>query len=157
MNYEKDLKIDDSALDIEILSQPELMMKYCIHAAEARKNLEEVKQTVDVIKAELDKSIREKPEDYNITKITEGAIQSAILTDERYCNIYQEFLNAKYESDMAGGAVRAMEQKKDCLELLVRLHGQSYFAGPKVPRNLEIERQKRLKQQEQSSKLTRDK
>jgi len=29
-----------------------------------------------------------------------------------------------------------MEQRKRMLELLVTLHGQEYFAGPSVPRNL---------------------
>jgi predicted nucleotide-binding protein (sugar kinase/HSP70/actin superfamily) len=157
LNYIKDVFIDDSALDVEILEQPSLMMKYCIHAAEKEREFDNVKQIVEVIKAELDLKIREKPETFGITKLTEGAISSVITTDERYSNIYAEYLTAKYESNMANKAVKAIEQKKESLELLVKLHGQSYFAGPKVPHNLKEEREMRNKKIENESKITRNK
>ena len=34
MNYEKEILIDESALDVEWLEQPRLMMRYTRHAAE---------------------------------------------------------------------------------------------------------------------------
>ena len=140
MNYEQDLKIDDSSLDLECLDQPSLFMRYAKHAANARRFLDLAKQNLDVVKAELDKDIRESPDNYGILKITEGSIQSAILTDKAYTEAYKEFTDAKYEADMAQNAVVAMNQKKDMLEQLIKLQGQSYFAGPKVPRDLSKER-----------------
>ena len=47
---------------------------------------------------------------------------------------------------MAQGAVYAFEQRKTSLENLVRLHGQQYFAGPKMPRDLRKEVDRRAQQ-----------
>ena len=145
MNYEKDIRIDDSSLDVEWLEQPALFMRYAKHSAEARRLLDEAKQKLDVTKAEVDKAVRENPEACGIVKVTEGAVQSAILTNADYTEAYQEYLNAKYEADMASYAVQAFNQRKEALENLVRLHGQSYFAGPKIPRDLTWEREEKQK------------
>lgn len=157
MNYEKDIEIDETALDVEWLEQPSLMLKYARYSAESRRALEEAKQSLDVARAEIDKQIRERPEDFGILKVTEGSIQSAILTEPQYKSAYQAYLDTKYESDMSQGAVRAFEQRKEALENLVKLHGQQYFAGPKVPRDLAWEREERTKRINASitGKLTR--
>lgn len=159
MSYEKDIIIDDSSLDVEWLEQPSLMMKYARISAQTRRILDESKQNLDVVKAELDKDIRENPDDYGIGKITEGAITSAINTADEYKNAFKSYLDAKYETDMAQGAVRAFDARKDALENLVRLHGQQYFAGPKIPRDLAWERKEKEKKTDKgvASKLTRNK
>lgn len=140
MNYEDDIGIDENSLDIEWLEQASLFMKYARNLADARRDLDEEKQSLDICKADIDKSIRENPENFGITKITEGAIQSAILTNDDYKKAYQKYLDIKYESDMASNAVQAFNQRKEALENLVKLHGQQYFAGPSVPRNIHEER-----------------
>ena len=58
--------------------------------------------------------------------------------------------HTKYESDMAKGAVRALESKKDALENLVKLHGQQYFAGPKMPRDISWEREQKQNRADQT-------
>jgi hypothetical protein len=140
MNYEEDIRIDNSALDLEWEDQPVLMMRYSKNAAETRKTLDYAKEKVDLVRAELDKMIRTNPAEFSIEKITEGAIQSAIITHSRYIKVNAALIEAKYEADIAQGAVRAFDARKDALENLVRLHGQQYFAGPRIPRNLQEER-----------------
>ena len=136
MNYEKDLFIDDSALDIEWLDQSMLFMKYAKNAAEVRKLFDETKQELDIVRAEIDKDIRENPDKYGLEKVTEGAIQSALLTSKKFQIANQKVLDAKFEIDMASSAVQAFNMRKEALENLVKLNGQSYFSGPKVPRDL---------------------
>ena len=143
MNYETDIEIDESALDIEWLNQPALFMKYARNAARMRQELDRKKQELDIAKAEADKKIRMKPEKFGLEKITEAAVANAILTEQGYKDAYEVYLDAKYESDMASGAVAAFEQRKNALENMVKLNGQSYFAGPRVPRNLTDERAKK--------------
>jgi hypothetical protein len=143
INYERDIKIDTSALDLEWEDQPVLMMKYTQHAASMRRVLDESKQALDIARAEADRTIRENPESYDITKVTEGSIGSAILTYKPFIEASEAFLKAKYEADMSQGAVNAFMQRKDALEQLVKLFGLQYFAGPKVPRELKAEREKR--------------
>lgn len=133
MNYEKDVEIDGEALDQEWLAQPSLMMQYTKHSAKKRKLLEEAKQNLDIAKAEADRKIRTNPEKFGIEKITETVVANAVLNENGYKQAYTEYLEAKYEADMAQGAVNAFEHRKSSLENLVRLYGQQYFAGPNVP------------------------
>jgi len=145
MDYEKDISIDEEALDIEWLEQPRLMMQYSKHLAQARMELDELKQALEITKAEIDRKIRATPEKYKLEKITDKSIESITITSSEYKQAFQEYLDAKYEADMAMSAVRAFEQRKEALENLVRLHGQQYFAGPKVPRDISWEREEKQK------------
>jgi len=158
-NYEEDMRIDDQMLDVEWLEQPEKMFKYCKLAAEARRDLDAAKEKVDIVKADLDKQIRSTPAVFGIEKITETAIQNVILTRTEYIKANNSFMQLKYEVDMASSAVRAMEQRKEALENLVRLHGQSYFAGPRVPHD-DLSAMRELKKSKitpQISTITRNK
>ena len=136
LNYEKDLRIDEDSLDLELLNQASLFMKYAKHHAETRRTVDEEKQRLDIVRADIDKQIREHPEKFKIEKVTEGAIQSAILTEDSYNIAYKKYLDAKYESDMASNAVQAFNQRKEALEGMIKLLAQSYFAGPSVPHDL---------------------
>ena len=153
MNYEKDLKIDVESLDVEWADQPTLMFKYTKISAEARMELDEAKENLGVVKAEIDLQIREKPEKFGIVKLTEAAVQSAIILDEDFGKANKECMKAAYELEMAQGAVRAVDQRKQALENLVRLHGLQYFAGPKIPRDLSKEYNKKQVQKEADAKI----
>jgi hypothetical protein len=141
INYEAEIIIDETALDVEWLEQAALFLKYARHLAQSRMELDQAKQALDIIRAGLDKDIRELPDQYGITKITDKAVEATIITLVEYQEAFQEYLDAKYETDMSQGAVQAFQQRKDALQELVRLHGQSYFAGPSIPRDLEWERE----------------
>lgn len=143
MNYEKDITIDEAALDVEWLEQPRLMMQYARHAAQMKMDMDYAKEQLDLVQAELDKAIRTDPEKYGLEKITESAVRNTILTQKMYKDSNSAYLDAKFEYDVAMGAVRAFDQRKSALENLVRLHGQQYFAGPSVPRDLSQEKLKK--------------
>jgi len=148
MNYEKDIQIDNQALDVEWLNQASLTFSYTKHAAEMRKALDLQREKLNVVKAELDSDIRSSPEVYDIVKITENAVQAAITQTSKYQEAYNIFLEHKYDLDIADGAVRALQDKKAALENLVRLHGASYFAGPSIPRDLSKEWEQKEEQKE---------
>lgn len=147
MNYEIDITISSDELDLDCLEQPALMLKYTKHLAEMKRQVDEAKEALSITKAEVDRKIREHPESYGIEgKATENAISSAILTEDDYQEASKAYIDANYEANMADGAVKAFEQRKNMLEALIRLHGQSYFAGPKIPRDLPFEARNREKQ-----------
>jgi len=147
MDYEKDLRINEESLDIEWLDQARLMMKYTRLQAQLQKEEEEAREELDLVKAELDRDIRENPDKYGLEdiKITEAVVNGAVLNSKDYMDVSTKYIDAKFENNVAKGAVRAMEQRKVALENLVRLHGQQYFAGPKVPRDITEERKMRQK------------
>lgn len=146
MSYEDDILIDETALDVEWLNQPRRMEDYCKLAAEARRSLDLAAEELEFVRATLERAVRLNPSDYGVTPgvrgITEDGIKAAIQVHPEYKSASKRHIDAKYESEVAIGAVRAFDQRKVALENLVRLHGQSYFAGPAVPRDLPAERAK---------------
>jgi len=153
MNYEKDISIDETALDIEWLRQPKLMLKYTNLVSDKRKDMDLLKENLDVLKADLDRQIRAHPEDFKVEKITEAVVQNTILTLDEYQEANEEYLNAKYEYDMGLNAVKALEQKKSSLENEVKLFLAGYFAGPKAPRDLSKEWEQKQRQEQSNDKV----
>lgn len=153
LNFEEDIRIDESALDVEWLLQPELMMNYSREAAKARKRVDKSKEALDVVKAELDRDIRSNPENYGISKITESVVSNTIILAEEYQEAAKDLIQAKYEADLTSSAVRAVEQRKNALENMVKLHGQQYFAGPIEPRNITREAQKKREKENSNEKV----
>ncbi len=158
--YEKDLYIDCDALDIEWLMQPMLMVKYVEMQASTGRELDRVKEKLNLIRAELDRDIRKDPKDFKIAediKITEAVIAGCILEQKKYKNATTEVIDAQYEFNTARGTVQAVDQRKQALENLVKLHGQHYFAGPKIPRDLssEVEQSKARKESNAKIKIRR--
>lgn len=151
-NYKKDMHIDETALDVEWLEQPNLMMKYGRLESELDYKLSTVKEELDLVKSDLDLDIRTNPEKYNVTvKITEAVVNNTIIKQDVYQKAYHAFLEVTKELSDAKVAVRAVSHRKDALENLVRLHGQQYFAGPKIPRDVTAERQTRTQTRQASN------
>jgi hypothetical protein len=139
MDYKNDLQIDESALDIELLEQPNLMMIYSENLAETRKKFELKKSELEVKRAELDKAIRTNPRIYGIEKITESVVSNTIILQSDYQKIQEELIILQYEYDIAKFASSAMSSRNYALGELVKLHGMNYFIGPSVPRDLSNE------------------
>jgi len=153
LNYEQDSSIDDSALDVEWLRQPELMMKYTQLEAQGQQEYEQAELNYKITRAEMDKKVRDNPDAYNLSKTTETAIQAAVRTTPEYKEAKDRMIDAQYDWNMAKAAVRSMYAKKEALENLVRLHGQLYFAGPSVPRDLNKEWAKKQEEKKKNKRI----
>ena len=150
-NYEKDVSIDSDALDVEWLGQPGLIFKYSKKSAEVQQELSNAKEALELTKATLDKKIRSNPEKYGIEKITETVVSNTIISQEDFKEANQVYQEAQFEVNILRGVMDALNNKKSALENLVKLHGQNYFAGPSVPRDLTKEWEQREKQNEVNS------
>ena len=147
MNYEDDIRIDETALDIEWLEQASLAMRYGQHYAECRRKLVEIEEKIKVIRAELIAEANEDPQRCcNKDKPNAADIEAFYRNHKRHKRAKEQWVEAQYELDMAEIAKNEISfTRKATLENLVRLHGQQYFAGPQVPRDLASERQFRQK------------
>lgn len=125
------LRIDEYQLDKEWVEQPALYFRYSRKLADAERSLDEAKADLELCKAQLDKKIRDDPERYNIAKVSESAIASAILTRERYKEKLADYNDAKHTVAVLKAACVALTQRKAALENMVDLHGQSYFSKPR--------------------------
>lgn len=153
LNYEFDIQIDSEALDVECLEQVSLMMRYSRAQAAADREVERLKERIVVFKSELNKTIQADPDKYGIAKITNDAIAAVVNTNKEYRAMQEDLIEAQYEAQMTRAAVIAISQRKDMLEALIRLHGQQYFAGPSVPRDLSHEAKQRHQQQHVDSRV----
>lgn len=155
MDYEKDVFIDESALDIEWLEQPVLMLRYTKYVAKLKKRLAKQEVLLGLVRADLDKTIRKDPDSFGLAKITNEGIFQVIQRQDEYKDAASIVIDLKYEAEVARGAVAAIEQRKAALENLVKLFGQQYFAGPSVPRDLSREWEQREKQKKADSKVAK--
>jgi hypothetical protein len=147
MNYEDDIRIDETALDVEWLEQASLAMKYGRHYAFCRKKLTEAEEKVKVIRAELIAEANADPEGCCNKKNPNAAdIEAYYRMHNKHKKAKEEWVRTQYELDMAEIAKNEISfTRKVALENLVKLHGQQYFAGPKIPRDITWERQEKQK------------
>lgn len=130
MDYEKDISINIDSLDIEWMRHSQLYIKYAELSAKAEQEKNEVKERLELIKAELDTSVREKAKKGG-EKTTELMVQSCIIQSEEY-KTQLEKLNGKiYNYNILKSVVIAFEHRKKALENLVHLWSGSYFSSPK--------------------------
>ncbi len=134
--FEKDRQLDPNALDVECLQQADLFFKWAERAVEAKGKADRCKLRMEVIEAKLGRRCREKPEQFGLARVTELGVQSAVKCHKSYTNAYRKWIRARETAQLLDKAVEAMEQRKRMLEVLITLHGQQYFAGPSVPRDL---------------------
>ena len=135
LNYQRDVKIEQDALDLEWLKHPHLYVDYAIATAKANDLVRKKKNDLEIIDAKIDKEVRESMEG----KVTENAVKAKVIEDERHLKALIEYNDSLYQAELCASAVKAMDHKKAALQALVQLLSASYFAGPKVPRNLKEE------------------
>jgi len=128
LDFEKDIQIDIHNLDKELEIQSSVYYKYSKHITECRRVMDESKSRLSLIKAEMDKSIRDNPEKFGLTKTTESAINSAVLMTNEYQTAESTFNKASYDFNMALSAVQALEHKRTAMSDLVKLHAQNYYS-----------------------------
>ena len=137
-NFKEVVRIDTEALDLEWTGQAELFLEYSLALTKARHELDRLKEQHELLLAKTDFRVRKELSAMG-TRVTEAMVTNTVTIDLDVVNASGKVLEKKYEVDVYLAIVKALEQRKDALENLVKLHGQSYFAGPQVP--LEIGRE----------------
>jgi len=158
MEYQEDMAIDDTCLDIEILDQPELVLKYTQLCEDAKKEVDEEKEELDLLAAQIDYEVRSDPKKFGIEiKLTETVVLNTIKQAEEWQAKNKIYLTSRHTYGILKGAIKAVEHRKTSLELLVKLYNSNYFAGPSVPRDLNAERKKKQKKADElvGSKMKR--
>ena len=135
-DFENDVKIDPEVLDVEALRQADTFYRYARAAAEAHTIADQKKLAWETLGSTLSMRVREHPEKYGLVKTTDNSVMCVVTSRDSYLQAAHEYYLAKETAKILDGAVAALEQRKAMLELLGRLHGQQYFAGPTVPHDL---------------------
>lgn len=127
-------QIDKFNLDQEWIDQPRLYFTYAERLAEAREKYERMVSQRDLVEAQLDRDIRKNPMDYGLEKITEPAVEKAVLLDKGRMKAHEAVVRAKYTVEVLAAKVTALDHRKKALENLVSLFLANYFSEPKPPK-----------------------
>ena len=158
MDYEKDIDIDESALDVEWLNQAKLAMKYAKHYAVCFKKLQQAEEHIKLVRSQLVSRVNDDPVGClgEGTKPTAPNVEQYYRLHEDHIDAKKDIIDAQYEVNISLAAKNEMgHSRKTALENLVKLHGQNYFAGPSVPRDLSYESQQVQKQNNADSGVAR--
>ena len=157
MDYEVDIIIDDTALDIEWLEQASLAMRYGKYFAQKKQELLQSQERIKVVRAELIAKANADPEGTcDKAKPNTADIEAYYRNHKRHKIAKEEWIKAQFELDIAEIAKNEIGfTRKMALENLVKLHGQQYFAGPKVPRDLNSEVDKKRQKVKRQEKVNR--
>lgn len=130
LNFEQDLKIDLHRLESEWADQAILYMRYSRASADAKAQVDHVRQQLDVVRAQVDAQIRSNPEKYGLEKTTEAAILAALSLQREVREANERLIAARHEADVVASATRAFEHRRSALENEVRLFLANYYSSP---------------------------
>jgi len=157
LDYEKDMKIDSDSLDIEWLEQASLALKYGKHLCALQAEVKQLREKVKTVRSELIRRANDDPEGCcNKAKPNAADIEAYYRSHDDYKLAVEAAQEAEYELEFAEVAKNEIcYTRKAALENLVILHGQQYFAGPKVPRNISKEWEAKQKQRDTNTTVAR--
>lgn len=146
--------IDLDNLEVEWKNQHNLFHGYAVAKSDAERDFSlvkadgdvtvaEAKEELELVTAELDASIRERPSEFGLEKLTEPLIKATILRQEEYQDAQKKLTKAKHDgavalaearhkADVLDAAVKALDQRKKALEKEVDLWLGSYFSTPRA-------------------------
>ena len=153
LDFEHDITIDKHALDLELLELSSLTLKYNRHLADCRLAMDKAKEKLEYTAATLVNKMRTNPQEYDLEKVTEGALRDKLLQSNLYQNQQEKTNAARYNYEIAQAASRAMQDKKTALENLVKLHGQNYFSSPNLPKQIDRDWEKVARQENVDKKI----
>jgi hypothetical protein len=157
IDYDKDMEIDPDALDVEWLEQGHIAKKYIKNLTKCNKRVRQLQERKKTIRSELILKVNQDPERLiGKAKPNAADIEAYYRTHKDYKEAIEELNEALEEAEFADlGKNEICFTRKKALENLVVLHGQMYFAGPQVPRDLSKEWAQKQRQKKTDSGVAR--
>jgi len=145
INFTDDMRIDDDALDVELLQHGDLETKYIQALSEARKDRDWAAEEVKTMRSELIRKCFDDPEGTigrdDGKQPTQAQVESYYRTHKDYKQAKEDFIEKEDRYNVLSDMKDAIHfTRTRMLENLVRLFSEEYFAGPRIPRNLKKER-----------------
>ena len=155
LNYERDTTLDHQALDVEWLRQADLGRRYGKMLAHLRRVERRAHERVKTVRSDLIHEANTNPKEVTgKSKPNAQDIEAYYRRHKDYKAAKEAWIEAQYEADYADIARwEVAVTRKAALENLVVLHGQGFFAGPRVPRNLDQEVKADKKRREANARV----
>lgn len=132
--YPDDLLIDKFNLAGEWERQPQLFMYWAEEAVYAQTVRDQIKQQIELLKAQLDSDIRINFKAYGFeAKPTEAAVKAAVLQQQTYLDKLAELTKASEHANIMGAAENGMEHKRRALTNLTSLQIAGFYGANTAP------------------------
>jgi len=154
MNYQKDIVIDEEALDVEWLDQAELAIKWGKYWSRCKEEFTRSEENVKLVRSELIAKVNDDPDKYLGIGIkpTVANVEAFFRNNKRHIAAKEQWILAMTKMNDAEIIKNEISfTRKAALENLVQLHGQNYFAGPKMPRDLHTEYERKKQQRTENN------
>ena len=153
-DYNKDLEIDFNRLDENWRDQSSNYMDWSQKWVNAVTKRDRAKEGLDVVKAELDREIRNRE---HKTKLTEAAINAVIITHENYRVAFELLTQANEDVNLLASAKSAFEHRKKALEGLTQLFVNGYWSEPRISGDFKekVYNQKQIEKLNENPRLKR--
>lgn len=155
LDYEKDMYIDDQNLELEVLNQATLAMKYGRHLADCRVIASRCEENIKLTRSELMNKANKDPKRYLPEGNTKDKnLEAFYRTSKRHIRAKEESIDADFELELAQIAYNEISRtRKFALESMIKLFGLNYFAGPSVPHDLTMLRDREKTRKNSNAKM----
>ena len=133
-SIKEDLRVDIYNLHIEAQLYPALVEKWGTRLAEAKEEIKQAKDKLDMVYADLDFKIRNDPDEYEVKKVTNETVKSAIMRETEHQQANENYLKACKNVDIIQVACNTIDAKKSTIKHEVELYIAGYFSDPKIPK-----------------------
>jgi len=136
--FDKELKIDNAsmfALEGELLSHPKKIAKYYRWYAQAIKEVDRLTLAVETNVAEITSELvkqEEKDRGKSIPAYAMSSIQKRVPADKRYQKVKKRLSEAKEDSNILKGFVKAFESRGYRLKELIQLSEWIMLPEPRI-------------------------
>jgi hypothetical protein len=110
----EDLTINPANLSEAMVKQASLFAHYAVLASRAQRQLDHMKQRLEILQSKVDKEIRDEAADEG-RKITEAGIGKEIARDSRVITATKQVNEARMIADLAKQSLEAFKQRRDML------------------------------------------
>ena len=121
------LRIDMYGLDVECAEQPELYEQAARLQAEAKTDYSAAQLERERIEAVTGLDIRTNPDNYNLSKVTEGTIKDVLGGHVDILAAKQTCIDCEERYKLLTSIVSAMEQRRSMINAAVDLFTHSYY------------------------------
>jgi hypothetical protein len=126
------LEIDEDRLDQEWKRQPRLALWAGDKQADAQYAVDNAKNQLELIEAQLTMAVRQTPSEYSLDKITEASIKATVILQPQYQAAAQAINDAQNVLGHLKAMCNGVEHKKRALEKLVDLKLMAWRSEPKL-------------------------
>ena len=125
--WKERLAINIYDLHNDVATQPSYYADVAEVAAELKAEVQAAKSNLELVKAEINSDVRANPGQYNLDKVTEGAIQTAVTLSGRVKEADAVYALACRQHDMIQVLVTAFEHRRSMINNEVQLYINNYW------------------------------